>query len=114
VILKTLETRYGLKPLTQRDAGATDLSGVLTLAAPRTDDPLVGVTPPPLSPPSPAADKPTHLQMIQAALVADLPAPGEARAIPAPALATSTDYDRFIAQREAAWRAVKSTRPAGR
>jgi phospholipase C len=114
VILKTLENRYGLKPLTQRDAAASDLSGVLTLAAPRTDDPLAGVTPPALSPPTSAANQPTHLQMIQAALAADLPAPGEARTTPAPQLATAADYDRYIAAREAGWEAVRSQNPAER
>lgn len=114
VILKTLENRYGLKPLTQRDAAASDLSGVLTLATARTDDPLAGVTPPALSPPTAAANQPTHLQLIQAALAADLPAPGEARTAPAPQLATAADYDRYIAQREAGWKAVRSRGPAGR
>jgi hypothetical protein len=52
--------------------------------------------------------------MIQAAFVADLPAPGQAHAAPAPQLATSADYDRFIAGREAAWKAVRSAPPAGR
>jgi phospholipase C len=113
-VLKSLETRYGLRPLTRRDAAATDLSGVLTLTAPRTDDPLAGVAPLPLAAASPAADQPTHLQMIQAEFAADLPAPGEARNAPMPALTTSGDYDRFIAQREAAWKAVRSRGPVGR
>src|SRR6202008_2125241 len=45
-ILKTVETRWGLPPLTARDAAAPDVGDVLTLAQPRTDDPLAGVTVP--------------------------------------------------------------------
>ncbi len=39
-ILKTVQLRFGLSPLTERDKAAPDLSGVLTLGAARTDDPL--------------------------------------------------------------------------
>jgi len=41
-ILKTVENRWGLANLTARDAAAQDVSALLTLATPRTDDPLVG------------------------------------------------------------------------
>ena len=37
-ILKTLENRYGIPPLTARDAAAPDVAAVLTLRTPRTDD----------------------------------------------------------------------------
>ena len=46
-VLATVEHRFGLEPLTRRDAAATDLAGALTLGTPRTDDPLAGVTAPP-------------------------------------------------------------------
>ncbi len=42
-ILATLEKRFGIPPLTARDAAAPDVGGALTLAAPRKDDPLAGV-----------------------------------------------------------------------
>src|ERR1700722_7116833 len=42
-ILATLQKRFGLAPLTARDAAAPDLGGVVTLATPRTDDPLAGI-----------------------------------------------------------------------
>lgn len=42
-ILATLEARFGVPPLTKRDAAAPNVAGVLTLATVRTDDPLKGV-----------------------------------------------------------------------
>jgi phospholipase C len=42
-ILKTVQLRWGQRPLTARDAAAPSLAGVLTLKVPRTDDPLVGI-----------------------------------------------------------------------
>jgi phospholipase C len=109
VILKTLETRYGLAPLTKRDAAAADLSGVLTLAAPRTDDPLAGVVVPPLAANPPAAQAVTHLQQINAALTADLPVADAAGGAhhAQPLLATSDEADRYIATRTAAWAAQR-------
>ena len=40
-ILKTVEQRFGLAPLTQRDAGANSLAVALNLTVPRTNAPLV-------------------------------------------------------------------------
>jgi phospholipase C len=62
-ILATVEKRFGVEPLTARDAAAPDVSGVLTLATPRTDDPLAGLTVPAAksTPPLPAG--PDHLEM---------------------------------------------------
>src|SRR5580700_7650025 len=45
-VLKTVETRWALPALTARDAAALDLGAVLTLSAPRADDPLQGVVVP--------------------------------------------------------------------
>ena len=39
-ILATLETLFGMPPLTRRDAAANNLTKLLTLAVPRTDTPL--------------------------------------------------------------------------
>jgi phospholipase C len=45
-ILKTVQLRWGQRPLTARDAAAPSLAGVLTLKVPRTDDPIAGITVP--------------------------------------------------------------------
>lgn len=45
-ILKTVEQRFHLAPLTARDAAAPGIGHVLTLDAPRRDDPVRGVRPP--------------------------------------------------------------------
>src|SRR6516164_8972393 len=45
-IIATLRTRFGLGPLGARDAAAPDVGSVLTLQAPRTDDPLATIEPP--------------------------------------------------------------------
>ncbi len=68
-MLKTVQQRWGLPSLTARDAAAPSLGGVLTLAAPRTDDALAGVTVPVSGAASPAAALPSHLQEVQAELI---------------------------------------------
>jgi phospholipase C len=68
-ILKTVQQRWGLPSLTARDAAAPGLGGVLTLAAPRTDDALAGVTVPVSTAAGPSAALPSHLQEVQAALI---------------------------------------------
>ena len=45
-VLKTVEQRWNLPPLTARDAAAPGFGDVLTLTTPRTDDVLAGVTVP--------------------------------------------------------------------
>ncbi len=76
-VLKTIETRWNLPALTARDAAAGSVGGVLTLATPRTDDPLSGVVVPIATGPHPDEERPSHLQQIQAELVAQLPVPDE-------------------------------------
>jgi phospholipase C len=68
-VLKTVEQRWGLPALTARDAAAPGFGDVLTLAAPRTDDVLAGVTVPTSGATGPSAALPSHLQEIQAELV---------------------------------------------
>ena len=110
-ILKTVELRWGIAPLTARDAAAADLGDVLTAASPRTDDPLAGVAAPASRTPNPSAGLPSHLQEIHAELVAALPVPGTTSSQePMPALETEADYQSFIDSRTAAWKAGK--RPA--
>jgi len=108
-ILKTIETRWSLPALTARDAAAGDVGNVLTLAQPRTDDPLQGVTVPVATGQNPAEDKPSHLQEVHAELVAQLPVPdaqgGTHYAMPN--LVTNSDYKAYIRSRTAAWRASR-------
>ena len=81
-ILKTVEARWNLQPLTARDAAAVDVGGALTLSTPRTDDPLTGVVVPTSGAVTPAAGRPTHLQEVYADLLARQLPPGVQ--IPAP------------------------------
>jgi phospholipase C len=94
-VLATVEHRFGLGPLTRRDAAAPDVADALTLAAPRTDDPLAGVTAPPApANPTNLTVQPSHLQQVHAALIAD-DAGGRDALAP---LRTNADYKRFISR----------------
>ena len=68
-ILKTVQQRWGLQPLTARDKAAPGFGDVLTLSAPRTDDALAGVTVPVSGTATPSAALPSHLQEVQADLI---------------------------------------------
>jgi len=112
-VLKTIETRWGLPALTARDGAAPDLGDVLTLAVPRTDDPLAGVTAPVSAGANPAAGEVSHLVSLQAQLTSQLPVPLE-QLHTAPLLAnqqTPADYDSYIEARTSTW---QSARAAGR
>jgi phospholipase C len=63
-ILKTVEQRWNLQPLTARDAAAPGFGDVLTLSTPRADDVLAGVTVPVSGSPGPSAGQVSHLQAI--------------------------------------------------
>jgi phospholipase C len=108
-ILKTVETRWGVPPLTARDAAAPDIGDVLTLASPRTDDPLAGVTVPQSSGVNPVAALPSHLQQVHAELVSQLPVPDAKGGThhQMPALHTNAEYAEYIAARTAAWLASR-------
>lgn len=114
-VLKTIETRWGLPALTRRDAAAPDLGGALTLDAPRTDDPLAGVTVPVSSGANPGAGEISHLQQIDAQLTAQLPVPAEQlRAAPVlPAMRTPADYDEYTRSRTAIWKGARGRTAAG-
>jgi len=116
-ILKTVEERW-LPPgtsLTKRDAAAPSLGGAITLATPRTDDPLAGVTVPVAPGPSPfgPTSPPSHLQQVHAASVARLPVPNDSGGFKhaMPVLQTGRDAEDYIRQRTAEWVAVKNGRP---
>jgi len=63
-VLKTIELRWNLTPLTARDKAAPDLGDVLTLAAPRTDDPLKGVHIPASSGAHPNSSQPSIIEKV--------------------------------------------------
>jgi phospholipase C len=94
-ILKTVQQRWGLPQLTARDAAAPGFGDVLTLTAPRTDDPLAGVTVPVAAGPGPAAGKPSHLQQVHAELISRRFPAGAAQRPPA-STATDTEFDQYI------------------
>ena len=109
-VLKTIELRWGLPALTARDAAAPDLSGVLTLTTPRTDDPLAGVVAPTSTGANPAADQVSHLQQLQAQMTSDLPVPAE-QLVGEPLLAnqrTPADFAHYIAARTSKWKAARA------
>ncbi|MGW4562327.1 alkaline phosphatase family protein [Streptomyces sp. NPDC004561] len=96
-ILKTLEERWSLPALTQRDAAATGLGDVLTLTTPRTDDVLANVTPPPVAAVNPSAGEISHLQQTHADLVARHLVPGPHDLYrPLPTDQTPEAYEEFI------------------
>jgi phospholipase C len=109
-VLKTIETRWGLPSLTRRDAAAPDVGNVLSLTAPRTDDPLAGVTALPSIGANPAAGEVSHLQQANAQLTSQLQVPlGELQSAPLlETQQTPADYDHYIAARTATWQAARS------
>ena len=109
-ILKTVEQRWGLPALTARDAAAPDVSGVLTLTTPRTDDPLSGVVVPNSANPPPGPTTPSHLLKVQAELASELPVPSTATTTSRlHTLRTSDDYRRYIDTRVQEWKAGRSS-----
>jgi phospholipase C len=113
-ILKTVETRWSLPPLTARDAAASDVGEALTLAQARTDDPLAGVIVPSSTTPNPVAGTPSHIQQVMAQLVSELPVGDtvEETAAAPPALTTEQDYDDYIRSRYAAWTTQRASSPS--
>ena len=105
-MLKTIELRWGLDPLTERDKAAPDLGDVLTLAVPRTDDPLQGVPIPVANVAHPEQAEPSLIEMIHAHKVALLPLRNDHgsydRHTP-PDLSTSAQIGDYIQGRTAAW-----------
>jgi phospholipase C len=111
-VLKTIELRWGLDPLTDRDAAAPDLGGVLTRAEPRTDDPLAdaNVVAPTTTGANPAASEVSQLVQLHAQQVSDLQVPAK-RLRDAPLLAnqhTPADYQNYIATRTSTWKTARA------
>jgi phospholipase C len=108
-VLKTIEQRWNLPPLTARDAAAPGLGGALTLTTPRTDDPLAGVTAPTSGGQNAAADQVSHLLSVHADLVSDLQVP-LSRLQDAPLLVNQTtpaDFEHYIAARTETWKQAR-------
>jgi phospholipase C len=106
-VLKTLELRWGLDPLTARDGAAPDLGDALTLATPRTDDPLAGIQVPISQAAHPNSAQPSLLERIHAARVADLPIrnyKGSYDQHSPPELSSSDAINDYIQMRTAAWK----------
>jgi phospholipase C len=105
-VLKTIELRWNVPPLTERDKAAADLGDVLTLAVPRTDDPLQGVLPPTSDIPHPEQAEPSLIENLHAHKVSLLPLRNDQgsydRHTP-PDLSTSAKIGDYIQGRTAAW-----------
>ncbi|MFF4403016.1 alkaline phosphatase family protein [Streptomyces sp. NPDC001404] len=69
-LLKTVQQRWNLPPLTARDKAAPGFGDVLTLGQPRDDDPLAGVIVPTSVGLNPAAGEVSHLDEVHEDLVA--------------------------------------------
>ena len=109
-VLKTLQERWGVASLTNRDRAAASLGDVVTLTTPRgpQDDPLAGVVPPTSATPAPVADRPTSMELRHVALLAALPIRGagghfETAADPPTASSSAAEVDAFIRARSDAW-----------
>lgn len=105
-VLKTIELRWGLGPLTNRDKAAPDLGDVLTLSAPRKDDPLKGVKIPVSSGSHPNAAEPSVIEKLHAGKVAKLPLRNDQGSFDhhtPPDLSTSAAVGDYIHTRTAAW-----------
>ncbi len=103
-LLKTVEMRFGLPSLTQRDAAATDIGGIFTLSSPRADNPLAGVKPPVNPKAASLPDKPTHLQNVQADLASRIPGRNETKGVEhhdgmVPPLKTGSAVEDYIRKR---------------
>ncbi|MBN3762262.1 alkaline phosphatase family protein [Burkholderia sp. Ac-20365] len=105
-ILKTVHELWGTAPLTDRDKAAASLAGVLTLATPRTDDPLEAVMVPVPSVHHPNSSTPSKLDKIHAARVAALPLRSEKGHYEqaTPSLTSAAEVSDFIRDRTAAWK----------
>jgi phospholipase C len=105
-LLKTIELRWNLDPLTARDKAAPDLGDVLTLAAPRRDDPLAGIAIPPSSGAHPNSAEPSVMEKIHASRVAKLPIRNDKGTYDQhspPQLTSSSAIGEYIQYRTAAW-----------
>jgi phospholipase C len=108
-ILSSLEVRFGLPALTLRDVAAPNFWSVVTEAVPRTDDPLAGVVVPASVGSTPAASRPSHLELVYAELAARLPVPGvpSGATVGVPHFESGAASARFAAERIRRWKATR-------
>lgn len=104
-VLKTIEERWNVAPLTRRDAAAPSLGDVLTLGQPRTDDPLANVLAPQSMTSQPNRATPSTLERLHAWRVSKLPIPDENGRFDhaQPQLNSSAEIGEYIRDRMAAW-----------
>jgi phospholipase C len=105
-VLKTLQERWDLEPLTGRDKAAPGLGDVLTLAQPRTDDPLAGAVVPRSGAIHPNQQQPSELDRVHGWRVSLLPVPNDRGTFShtPPDLSTSDAIGDYIRARTAAWK----------
>lgn len=123
-VLKTIELRWGLQPLTARDRAAPDLGDALTLAKPRNDDPLQGVQIPVADSQHPNLAQPSKLELSHADKVSKLPLRNDHGSYlhEPPTLSSSAEVGDYIHSRTAAWsqhlersrRRAAAAKPAGK
>jgi len=105
-VLKTIELRWGLSPLTERDKAAPSLGDVLTLATPRVDDPLTRNQIPVSDVVHPNQSRPSVLDRVHASRVSLLPLRNEKGTYDQhtpPDLSSSDAIGDYIQTRTAAW-----------
>ncbi|MGN6650470.1 alkaline phosphatase family protein, partial [Trinickia sp.] len=104
-VLKTIEERWNIPPLTRRDAAAPSLGDALSLSQPRTDDPLAGVLAPQSMANQPNRATPSTLERLHAWRVSKLPIPDENGRFDhvQPQLNSSAEIGEYIRDRMAAW-----------
>jgi phospholipase C len=110
-VLKTIQERWGTASLTARDQAAASLGDVLSLATPRTDDPLAGVTAPASQLWNDDALPPSKLDRIQAWKIGEAPLASEQGLYghETPDLSSTRTVAEFIRRRSAAWRQSKQS-----
>ncbi|MGA7655398.1 MAG: alkaline phosphatase family protein [Methylocella sp.] len=105
-VLKTIELRWDLDSLTARDKAAPGLGDVLTLATPRTDDPLKGIEIPSSNIRHPNQSQPSVIERLHATKVSLLPLRNEQGIYDhhtPPDLSSSAAISDYIQTRTAAW-----------
>lgn len=106
--LKTLQVRWpAITALTARDAAAPDVGDVITLATPRTDDPLAGMVAP-TSGGAPYPQRTTHLQQVLGSTMGALQtAEGGATKHETPTFTTHDQGHQYIWNRYHQWQSQR-------
>lgn len=114
-IIATLRARFGIAALGKRDAVAPNVGSALTLATPRSGDPLADIKPPTAADPAlqagspPVGAAPSSFLEAKTLAAAALPVPAAPIADPGAKVKTlnnAAEQYQFIQQRLTAWRAA--------